>query len=121
MAEKYSKSVNAMKNEEILTDSEFEDGEDFKGSSSSGGVALVTAVPIKSQCKPKMWLAAVDQKMMVIDRAMDQVAYWPNKPPSLEELIKARDERLKHQECRKAQVEKRRKQRAVSVYIKRVF
>ena len=126
MTEKYSNSIDTTDpepetEEEFLTDSESRDGEDFKGSSSSGGVALVMAVPIKSQSKPKMWLAAVDRKMMLIDQAMDRVAYWPNKPPSLEELIKACDERLKQEEYRKVQVERRRKQRAVSVDIKPVL
>ena len=64
MTEKYSNSIDTTDpepetEEEFLTDSESRDGEDFKGSSSSGGVALVMAVPIKSQSKPKMWLAAV--------------------------------------------------------------
>ena len=86
MAEGKNKSANNFisdpeTEEEILTDSEGEDVGDLEEPNLSGGVALVETTTKSSRGKPKMWLAAVDRKMMVFDRMMDRVTYWPNKPP----------------------------------------
>ena len=118
MAEKYSKNVveaeaDPATEEEFLTDSESGDIETSCGSGSLRGVALVAAIPMKPDSKPKMWLAALDRKMMSVDRFIDQVTYWPNKPPTVEELTKARDYRLKQEETRKTLAKQRRNHSAV--------
>ena len=102
--------------EEYLSDSEGEGKGDFKESVVLGGAALVETVTKVSGTKPKMWLAAVHRKMLAFDRMMDRVTYWPNKPPTVEELERARDARLLQEANRQARVAQRKEERVVSVY-----
>ena len=95
--------------EEWLTDSEPEEAEAIYPVSRPGnGVVLVSSVLIKFNSKPNLWLASLDRKMMVVNKVMDRVAYWPSKPPTVEELKLARDVRLKREEDRKDRVSRRK-------------
>ena len=122
MAEKYSKSIvkaeaDPETEEEFLTYSESGDIETSCGSGSLRGVALVDAIPME----PDSNLAALDRKMMSVDRFMDLVAYWQNKPPTVEELTKARDDRLKWEETWKTLAKQRGNHSAVSFNIETDF
>lgn len=45
--------------------------------------------------------------MSAVDRVMDRVAYWPGKPPRVDELKQAHDERVRREEERKELVSKK--------------
>ena len=76
---------------------------------------------MKPDSKPKTWLTALDRKVMSVNRFMDRVAYWPNKPPTEEELTKTSDDRLKRKETRKTLAKQRGNHSAVISTLKRVL
>ena len=103
--------------EEYLTDSDVEDGRHDDGVAPVGGTAMVATISSKGGTKPKLWLAAVDRKFYKIDRVMERVAYWPNKPPTLSQLEAARDARMEKEADRLARVAQRKEEQGVSVYL----
>ena len=111
------RNVDPETEEEYLTDSEGEGEQCGKETVAVGGTALVETVSKGPGTKPKLWLAAVDRKLFAIDRMMDRVAYWPSKPPTVEELEKARDARLQREADRQERVARRKEEREVSVYL----
>ena len=120
MAENFSQLVSKADadpetEEEFLTDSESEEVETPRRSGPSNGVALLTSIPVKPDSKSKTRLASLDRKMMKFDKFLERVAYWPNKPPTVEELTIARDAWLKWEEARKSQVKRRGDRSAVMI------